>query len=716
MAEGLMRHLTRHEKDWNIISAGLSAGYGQAPSENAIRALQELGVDISELRSQPVTANLMRQADVIFVMTYGHQRALLSLYPSAASKTYLLREFEEGLSDAECEVPDPIGQSYFTYLDCRDAVQSALPSILKFMKNQTGVEPRPAASSRKPRIVIAADHGGVELKNALKTHLQSKDYPFSDLGTFTTDSVDYADYSQAVAREVAGHRADFGILICKSGIGMSMSANRVIGVRAALVYSEAMARSSREHNNANVLCLSANETNSEEAARILEIWLNTDFAGGRHERRLQKIDAFALDPDLQMLMPEAVPSNLMEVDPAIFKAIENEKRRQQENIELIASENFTSRAVMETQGCVMTNKYAEGYPGKRYYGGCEFVDVAESLAIERAKRLFAAEHANVQPHSGSQANMAVYFSVLKPGDKILTMELAHGGHLTHGFSRNFSGQFYQVVHYGVRKEDERIDYDAAARLAQEHKPKLITVGASAYSRIIDFKRMREIADSINALLFVDMAHIAGLVAAGEHPSPIPHADFVTTTTHKTLRGPRGGAILCRERFAKSIDAMVLPGIQGGPLMHVIAAKAVCFLEASQFSFRLYQQQIVKNARALAEALQKNGSRIVSGGTDNHLMLVDLRAQKVTGKEAELALDKAGITVNKNLIPYDPEKPMVASGVRLGTPAVTTRGMKENEMKEIANLISTVLVSIEDAAALANVREKVRRLTSQFPMP
>ncbi len=710
-----MRHLLRGDQDYRIMSAGVSAGYGQSPSENAVRALREMGVNISGIRSQPVTENLVHEADYIFVMTHGHQLTLSSYYPEARSKTFLLREFVEGLSDDEREVPDPIGQSYFTYLDCRDAIQSSLPSLLKFMKNSSHQNPDHPITTKKTFIAIAADHGGVSLKEMLKGYLQKNEYSFTDLGTFDTEAVDYVDYSRAVTQEIVHRRATYGILICKSGLGMSMAANRSIGIRAALVDNVDLARLSREHNNANVLCLSASRTGPEEAIQILDTWLKTDFSGGRHELRIQKMDRITAEPEMEVWSTASTINELARVDPDVYNAIEKEKQRQQENIELIASENFTSRAVMEAQGCVMTNKYAEGYPGKRYYGGCEFVDQVESLAIERAKLLFGAEHANVQPHSGSQANMAVYFSVLKPGDKILTMELAHGGHLTHGFSRNFSGQFYQVIHYGVRKENELIDYEAAAKIAEEHRPKLITVGASAYSRIIDFKKMREIADSINALLFVDMAHIAGLVAAGVHPSPIPHADFVTTTTHKTLRGPRGGLILCKQSYAKSIDSTVLPGIQGGPLMHVIAAKAVCLREALQPSFKIYQQQVVHNAKVLAEVLQKNGSRIVSGGTDNHLMLVDLRSQKVTGKEAEIALDKAGITVNKNLIPFDTEKPFVTSGIRVGTPAVTTRGMKENEMREIANLISTVLVSIEDEPKLAEVRKSIHQLTDRFPL-
>jgi len=406
---------------------------------------------------------------------------------------------------------------------------------------------------------------------------------------------------------------------------------------------------------------------------------------------------------------------LRKVDPEVYDAIIAEEKRQRENIELIASENFTSRAVMEAQGSCLTNKYAEGYPGKRWYGGCENVDTVEQLAIDRAKRLFGAEHVNVQPHSGSQANMAVYFASLKPGDKILTMNLAHGGHLTHGHPANFSGKFYQVTHYGVNEKTEQIDYDALAKQAEEVRPAMITAGASAYPRILDFPRLREIADSVGALLFIDMAHIAGLVAGGQHPSPIPHAQFVSTTTHKSLRGPRGGIVFCEERFAKEIDSMLFPGIQGGPLMHVIAAKAVCLHEALQPPFREYQRQVVINAKALAAGMSKHGYRVVSGGTDNHLMLIDLRP-KMNGREAQQVLDRAGITINKNAIPFDTYPIFKPGGIRIGTPAVTTRGMKEEEMLEIADLINEALTGREDAAILERVREKVRELTRHFPLP
>jgi glycine hydroxymethyltransferase len=407
--------------------------------------------------------------------------------------------------------------------------------------------------------------------------------------------------------------------------------------------------------------------------------------------------------------------SLAETDPEVDAAIRDERHRQNSGLELIASENFVSRAVLEAAGSVLTNKYAEGYPGKRYYGGCEFVDVVERAAIGRAKTLFGAEHANVQPHSGAQANMAVYLTLLQPGDTVLGMNLAHGGHLTHGHPLNFSGKLYTIVPYGVRKEDERIDYDELDRLADERRPKMIIVGASAYPRVIDFVRIRRTADRIGAPVFTDMAHIAGLVAAGVHPSPVPHSDFVTTTTHKTLRGPRGGLVLCRERYAKDLDRTVFPGVQGGPLMHIIAAKAVCLKEAAEPLFADYQRQIVANASRLAAALITGGFRLVSGGTDNHLMLVDVFSKGITGKVAEAALDKAGITVNKNAIPFDPNPPMVASGIRIGTPAVTTRGMREAEMETIAELITRALATPTDDRALAMVRDEVETLCRKFPL-
>jgi glycine hydroxymethyltransferase len=406
---------------------------------------------------------------------------------------------------------------------------------------------------------------------------------------------------------------------------------------------------------------------------------------------------------------------LAETDPEIAATLRNELQRQNSGLELIASENFVSQAVLQTAGSVLTNKYAEGYPGKRYYGGCEFVDVAESLAIDRARQLFGAEHANVQPHSGAQANMSVYFTLLKPGDTVLGMNLAHGGHLTHGHPLNFSGKLYTIVPYGVRQDDEQIDYEELERLAHEHKPKMIMVGASAYPRVIDFERIGKVGQAVGSPVVTDMAHIAGLVAAKVHPSPVPHSDFVTTTTHKTLRGPRGGMVLCRSQYAKDLDRALFPGVQGGPLMHIIAAKAVCFKEALEPGFADYQRQIVKNAQRLAAGLADAGFRLVSGGTDNHLMLVDVFSKGLTGKVAEAALGKAGITVNKNAIPFDKNPPMVASGIRVGTPAITSRGMGEAEMDLIAQYIARALASPEDAAALSMVRTEVEALCRRFPL-
>ncbi|MCI0595512.1 MAG: serine hydroxymethyltransferase, partial [candidate division Zixibacteria bacterium] len=407
--------------------------------------------------------------------------------------------------------------------------------------------------------------------------------------------------------------------------------------------------------------------------------------------------------------------HLKKSDPETYQAVQNETRRQANKLELIASENFVSEAVLEAMGSPLTNKYAEGYPGRRYYGGCEFVDVAENLAIQRAKKLFGCEHANVQPHSGSQANMGAYLAVLQIGDKILGLNLSHGGHLTHGHPLNFSGKFFKVAAYGVSPETETIDYDELEKLAVAEKPKMIVAGGSAYPRILDFQRFKEICDKVGAYLMVDIAHIAGLVVAGLHPSPVPYADFVTTTTHKTLRGPRAGLVMCKKEHAQKLDKLIMPGIQGGPLMHVIAAKAVAFKEALTEEFKEYQRQIVRNAKALGEHFARRGYRLVSGGTDTHLFLVDLRRKEMTGKEAEAALDLAGITVNKNTIPFDPEPPLVTSGIRVGTPAVTTRGMKEGEMEEIAALMDEALQNRQSKEKMAEVAKKVEALTSRFPL-
>ena len=555
-------------------------------------------------------------------------------------------------------------------------------------------------TTEKMTVAIGADHGGVELKEAVKAALEAAGCAVQDFGTSGKESVDYSDFANEVARRVSDGTVERGVLVCTSGVGMSIAANRFKRVRAARVMDAGETRMARGHNNANVLCLGQKHTPAAEAEGIVEAFLGTAYEGGRHGQRLAK----------------ASGSRMETSDPEVFAAVAAEEERQRLNVELIASENFASPAVMEAQGSALTNKYAEGYPGRRWYGGCECVDIVENLAIERAKEIFGAEHANVQPHSGSQANTAVYFAVLKPGDKILTMDLAHGGHLTHGHPANFSGKFYEVTHYGVSEEDERIDYDGLARQAEAVKPALITCGASAYPRTIDFARMSEIAKSVGAYLFVDMAHIAGLVAGGAHPNPVPHADFVTSTTHKSLRGPRGGLILCRKEHAKKIDSTVFPGIQGGPLMHVIAAKAVCLGEALEEGFPEYQRQVVENARAMAGRLAGHGYRIVSGGTDNHLMLVDLRPAGINGAQAQVALDEAGITVNKNAIPFDTGSPMKPSGIRVGTPAVTTRGMKAADVEKVADFMHEALRKHDDAAALEKLRSEVHGFNRAFPMP
>ena len=560
------------------------------------------------------------------------------------------------------------------------------------------------------KIGLGSDHGGFEMKQKIKDLLAERPgVEVTDFGTYSTESADYPDFAVEVARRVSEGALEQGVLICTTGVGMSMAANKFPRVRAAQIFNAKMARMAREHNNANILVLGSVVTPMAELPAVLDAWFAAEFEpGSRHDRRVQKVNACAM----RVTEPEAIH----ERDTDIYAAIQGEAKRQRQNIELIASENYVSRAVREAQGSVLTNKYAEGYPGKRYYNGCEFVDEAERLAIERAKQLFGAEHANVQPHSGSGANMAVYFAMLQPGDTVLAMSLADGGHLTHGHKLNFSGRFFNVVPYGVLPGTECIDYDAIERLAAEHKPKLICAGASAYSRIIDFKRLRAVADSVGAHLMVDMAHIAGLVAAGFHPSPVPYADFTTTTTHKTLRGPRGGLILCKEAYASAIDKQVFPGIQGGPLMHVIAAKAVCFLEALQPAFKEYARQIVANAQTLAAELEKAGLRIVSGGTDNHLMLADLTPLNVTGKDAATALDRALITVNKNAIPFDKQKPFVTSGIRIGTPAVTTRGMKEREMKQIAAWIGQIVADPGSEKLQRSIKDEVIAFTDKFPVP
>jgi glycine hydroxymethyltransferase len=554
-------------------------------------------------------------------------------------------------------------------------------------------------------IAMGSDHRGYALKQALRAKLEAAGYRVTDFGPHGPEAVNYAEFAAPAARAVSDGEAARGIVICGSGLGVMYTANRFPRVRAALVHDPETAALARQHNDANMLALSGDKTDAETAWRIVERWLATPFEGGRHAARIAAIDALTASHD----------GALEAADPIVADILRREARRQAEGLELIASENFVSEAVLEAVGSVATNKYAEGYSGRRYYGGCEVLDEVEDLAIARAKQLFGADHVNVQPHSGSQANECIYRAVLQPGDTILAMNLDHGGHLTHGSPANFSGKLYKIVPYGVRQDDERIDYDEVRALARAQRPKLIQCGATAYSRVIDFARFREIADEVGALLFADIAHIAGLIATGHHPSPVGKAQLIGTTTHKTLRGPRGGMILCDAEFAKAVDSAVFPGGQGGPLMHVIAGKAVAFREALAPSFRDYCGQIIANARTLAGALAERGFRIVSGGTDNHLFLLSLVGRELSGKKAQEALDHAGITANKNMVPFDPRTPFVTSGLRFGTPALTTRGMREVEMREIAGLIARVLDAPADGAAHAAVRQEVRALCGRFSL-
>ncbi len=557
------------------------------------------------------------------------------------------------------------------------------------------------------KIAIASDHGGVDLKSAL-VHELSALATVSDLGPAEKSSCDYPDYADAVALEVSAGKADFGILICRSGIGMSMCANRFQNVRAALCATTESAVLTRQHNGANVLCLGADVVSPAYAVEIAKVFLATPIdEDARHARRRWKLERAGRLSDA---------SGLLKDDPEVFAAIRAQTEQEDTEINLIASENTSSRACREAAGSVLMNKYAEGYPGKRWYSGCLPVDAAEELARKRACELFGAEYANVQPHCGSAANMAVYFATIKPGDTIMSMSLDQGGHLSHGSPVNFSGKLYHIVPYTVNRETERIDYDELERQALEVKPKILLTGASAYPRKIDFRRVREICDKVGCLMMVDMAHIAGLVAGGQHESPVPYADFVTTTTHKTLRGPRGGLILCKAKYAKAIDSAVFPGMQGGPLENIIAAKAVCFREAMQPEFKQYAAQIVKNCAVLCKTIADRGYRIVSGGTDNHLFLVDVKAHGMTGKEAAAALDAAGIVINKNTIPYDTESPFKTSGIRVGTASVTTRGMKEPEMIKIGTWIADVLDNIADEAVQARVKREAKELVAGFPVP
>ncbi len=560
------------------------------------------------------------------------------------------------------------------------------------------------------KIAMASDHGGFPLKAALVRALSgSLDHQVLDLGPADRTSCDYPDFACRVAEAVASQEADAGVLICRTGIGMSMAANRFQNVRAALCDTTELATLSRQHNGANVLCLGADVVSPDYALKIVLAFLATpQDEDARHARRRWKLERANRLSDA---------SGLMRDDPEVFAAIKAQTLQEDGEINLIASENTSSRACREAAGSVLMNKYAEGYPGKRWYSGCVPVDEVEELARTRACALFGAEHANVQPHCGSSANMAVYFATIKPGDTVMSLSLDQGGHLSHGSPVNFSGKLYNIVPYTVDRETERLDYDALERQTLEVKPKILLTGASAYPRTIDFARIREICDKAGCIMMVDMAHIAGLVAGGVHPSPVPYADFVTTTTHKTLGGPRGGLVLCKEKWAKALDSAVFPGMQGGPLENIIAAKAVVFREWMGEEKKAYARQVVANTKVLCKTVQDRGYRIVSGGTDNHLFLVDVKASKgITGKEAAASLDAAGLIVNKNTIPFDTESPFRTSGIRIGAASATTRGMKEAEMIKIGTWIADVLDDVTNEVVRARVKREAALLAASFPVP
>ena len=560
------------------------------------------------------------------------------------------------------------------------------------------------------KIAFGCDHGGFPLKEAVFAALKPYEgVEIEDCGTFDKSPVDYSDYAREVAERVVDGRADRGVLVCTTGIGMAIAANRFVGVRAALCEDEAVARKCREHNDANVLVLPCCNVKPEAVKGIVDIWMTAEYTGRtadgmRHARRLYKLDRAGRLAEI---------AALGKADPEIHAALRGHMAQEDSTCNLIASENYSSRAVREASGSAVTNKYAEGYPSKRWYNGCKFVDEIEQLAIDRAKALFGAEHANVQPHCGCSANFTVYNAVLNPGDTILSMSLDQGGHLSHGSRFNLSGKLFNIESYCVDPGTETLDYDAIAEQAARVKPKLILAGASAYPRAIDFAKFREIADSVGAYLMVDMAHIAGLVAGGAHRSPVPFADFVTTTTHKTLRGPRGGLVLCKEKYAKAIDKSVFPGLQGGPLENIVAAKAVCFREAMQPEFINYASQIVANAKRLAAHMLTNGFRLVSGGTDNHLMLVDLTRTGLTGKQVEKLLDEAHITANKNTIPNEQRSPFVTSGIRLGSPAATTRGLNTEDFDRVAEAISIVIKKQE--AGIEEAQAIIKTITDKYPL-
>ena len=708
MAEVIFRQRVGADNPWQVLSAGIFAAEGLGASEQAIQAVGEWNIDLRQHRSQPLTAQLIHSASLILVMTEQHRQEILAMFGDVADRVHLLTSFGT-TKPPYPDIKDPIGQSVEIYRAVRDQISQSIADLILYLVEHAELQTGAALTPRALKLSIGADHGGFELKEHIKSYLASRELQIEDEGCTDTTSVDYPDFAARVAEKVAKGTVDQGILVCKTGVGMAIAANKFPGVRAALCTNAYMAKMARRHNDANVLTLGSSLVQPDEVNPILDEWFENSFEGHeRHQRRIHKIQA----SPTSCVGCAAVQS----ADPEIYRILVNEHQRQQEFLELISSENYVSPAVREAIGSCFTNKYAEGYPYQRAYPGCTYADEIETLAIERAKALFQAEHVNVQPYSGAVANAAVYLALLQPGESYLAMSPMQGGHLTQGHKSHLSGRLFQPIHYSVDPETGIIDYENLLRLAQKHRPKLLSVGPNIYSKMVDYERMRSIADSVGAWLMVDCAQTIGLIAGGYAENPARYADVITTTTHKSLRGPRGGLILSKREVAEPIDRMVFPGLQGGPLMHVIAAKAVCLHEAMQPSFRSYTATVLQNAQSLADALSAEGMGVVSGYTENHTLIIDLAPWNLTGKEAVRRLYSLGISVSSCIVPHAQTDPLAPSGLRMGTQAMATRGMTSHQMPQIARWITEGLLQTQEKAVKERIKNEVQDCLRAHPVP